>query len=194
MAGVSADPKHRTTGTIYFRQRGIIAIIVITDTLQPLRWMHFDFYNVFLDPSVACSHSHVLQSSLRWPNCICNRYLWEYLCNSTSETDEKNINNDNNKMLMEHQIWNAFCHVLLLLCKAIIRKMQAKPKHTKVHPYKKRLNRPKLRQKRSEKIREFSNLWRIANVFFIFLMAQKLKVVKGIIRWEVLKAKENTFT
>lgn len=47
MAGVSVDPKHRTIGTIYFRQRGIIAIIVITDTLQPMRWMHFDFYNFF---------------------------------------------------------------------------------------------------------------------------------------------------
>lgn len=36
MAGMSMDLKHRTTGTIYFRQRGIIAIIAITDTLQPL--------------------------------------------------------------------------------------------------------------------------------------------------------------
>lgn len=59
-------------------------------------------------------------------------------------------------MLMEHthQTWSAFCHALLLLCKAIIRKMQAKPKHTKNHLYKKTLNRPKLRQKRSEKIQK----------------------------------------
>ena len=37
------DSTHRTTGTIYFRQRRIIDIIVITDTLQPSLGMHFDF-------------------------------------------------------------------------------------------------------------------------------------------------------
>lgn len=36
MAGMSTDSKHGTIGTIYFRQRGIIAITVLIDTLQPL--------------------------------------------------------------------------------------------------------------------------------------------------------------